>query len=151
MNLKKSELQSLIITSSLWVIFLLCAVFIPVAQKEEEKLENASYYGRIFARNCGLSEAVAEGLKESGLENFDLKAVSCDGIEACRIALLKAQKRILDGNFIEGMACIGGCIGGAGCLTHGERNKIEVDKHGKQSKTPDIKTAVNEYEKNKRK
>ena len=37
MNLKKSELQSLIITSSLWVIFLLCAVFIPVAQKEEEK------------------------------------------------------------------------------------------------------------------
>lgn len=37
MNLKKSELQSLIITSSLWLIFLLCVVFIPVTQKEEEK------------------------------------------------------------------------------------------------------------------
>jgi iron only hydrogenase large subunit-like protein len=47
------------------------------------------------------------------------------------------------------MACIGGCIGGAGCLTHGERNKIEVDKHGKQSKITDIKSAVGEYEKNK--
>ena len=122
---------------------------IDITTLEEEKLENASYYGRIFARNCGLSEAVAEGLKESGLENFDLKAVSCDGIEACRIALLKAQKRILDGNFIEGMACIGGCIGGAGCLTHGEKNKIEVDKHGKQSKITDIKSAVGEYENNK--
>ena len=121
---------------------------IDITTLEEEKLENASYYGRIFARNCGLSEAVAEGLKESGLENFDLKAVSCDGIEACRIALLKAQKRILDGNFIEGMACIGGCIGGAGCL-NGEKNKIEVDKHGKQSKITDIKSAVGEYEKNK--
>ena len=126
---------------------------IDITTLEEEKLENASYYGRIFARNCGLSEAVKEGLKESGLEDFDLRAVPCDGIEACRIALLKAQKRILDGNFIEGMACvggcIGGCIGGAGCLTHGERNKIDVEKHGKQSKTPDIKSAVDEYEKKK--
>ena len=118
---------------------------IDVSSLQEEELENASYYGRIFARNCGLSEAVAEGLKEKGIKNFDLKAVSCDGIEACRVALLKAQKRILDGNFIEGMACLGGCMGGAGCLTHGERSKFEVDKHGKQSKKEDIKTAVKEF------
>jgi iron only hydrogenase large subunit-like protein len=122
---------------------------IDVTSLEEEPLENASYYGRIFARNCGLSEAVKEGLLESGLDDFDLKAVPCDGIEACRIALLKAQKRMLDGNFIEGMACVGGCIGGAGCLTHGERNKVEVDKHGKQSKKADIKTSVNDFENHK--
>jgi iron only hydrogenase large subunit-like protein len=30
------------------------------------------------------------------------------------------------------MACIGGCIGGAGCLTHGEKNKADVDKYGKE-------------------
>lgn len=122
---------------------------IDVTALPEEYLENASYYGRIFARNCGLSEAVKEGLIESGLDDFDLKAVPCDGIEACRIALLKAQKRILDGNFIEGMACVGGCIGGAGCLTHGERNKLEVDKYGKQSKKADIKTSVSDYENRK--
>ena len=28
------------------------------------------------------------------------------------------------------MACVGGCIGGAGCLTHGERNRADVDKYG---------------------
>ena len=109
----------------------------------EEKIENASYYGRIFARNCGLSEAVAEGLKERGIDGFDLKAVPCDGIEACRVALLKATKRVLDGNFIEGMACVGGCIGGAGCLTHGDVNKIHVDKHGKTSSKKNITDAVN--------
>ena len=119
---------------------------IDITTLPEEELENASYYGRIFARNCGLSEAVKEGLKENGLEDFDLRAVPCDGIEACRIALLKAQKRILDGNFIEGMACVGGCIGGAGCLTHGDRNKIDVDKHGKASKNQQIKGALLEFE-----
>ena len=122
---------------------------IDITTLPEEQLENASYYGRIFARNCGLSEAVKEGLIESGLDDFDLKAVPCDGIEACRVALLKAQKRILDGNFIEGMACVGGCIGGAGCLTHGEKNKIEVDKHGKLSKKADIKSSVSDYENKK--
>ena len=109
----------------------------------EEKIENASYYGRIFARNCGLSEAVAEGLKERGIDGFDLKAVPCDGIEACRVALLKATKRVLDGNFIEGMACVGGCIGGAGCLTHGDVNKIHIDKYGKTSNKKNITDAVN--------
>lgn len=109
----------------------------------ELEIENASYYGRIFARNCGLSEAVAEGLKERGIDGFDLKAVPCDGIEACRVALLKASKRMLDGNFIEGMACVGGCIGGAGCLTHGDVNKIHVDKYSKKSTFTEIKDAVN--------
>ena len=118
---------------------------IDVTTLEEEQLKNASYYGRIFARNCGLSEAVAEGLKERGIDGFDLKAVPCDGIEACRIALLKAQKRILDGNFIEGMACVGGCIGGAGCLTHGETASLEINKYGKQSEKKNIVNAINEF------
>lgn len=108
----------------------------------EDVLDNASYYGRIFARSGGLSDAVKQGLKEHGLDDFDLKAVACDGIEACRVALLKASKRVLDGNFIEGMACTGGCIGGAGCLTHGEKNKAEVDKYGKEAYEKTISDAI---------
>ena len=99
----------------------------------EDVLDNASYFGRIFARSGGLSDAVKEALKEQGLEDFDLKPCACDGIEECRIALLKKNKNMLDANFIEGMACIGGCIGGAGCLTHGEKNKAEVDKYGMEA------------------
>ena len=109
----------------------------------EDVLDNASYFGRIFARSGGLSDAVAQGLKEQNLD-FDLKAVPCDGIEACRMALLKLNKGILDGNFIEGMACIGGCIGGAGCLTHGEKNKAEVDKYGQEAFEKTISDAVSQ-------
>ena len=107
----------------------------------EDVLDNASYFGRIFARSGGLSDAVAQGLKEQDID-FDLKAIPCDGIEACRTALLKLNKGILDGNFIEGMACIGGCIGGAGCLTHGEKNKAEVDKYGREALEKTIGDAI---------
>ena len=109
---------------------------------EGTDLDNASYYGRIFARVGGLSDAVVQSLKEQGIDNFDLKAVPCDGIEACRVALLKASKRVLDGNFIEGMACTGGCIGGAGCLTHGEKNKADVDRYGREAMEKTIKDAT---------
>ncbi len=105
---------------------------IDITTLDLDVLDNASYYGRIFARSGGLSDAVKEGLLEQNIE-FDLKAVPCDGIEACRQALLQKNRNTLDANFIEGMACIGGCIGGAGCLTHGEKNKAEVDKYGKEA------------------
>ena len=107
----------------------------------EDVLDNASYFGRIFARSGGLSDAVAEGLKEQNID-FDLKPCVCDGIEACRMALLKKSKNVLDANFIEGMACLGGCIGGAGCLTHGEKNKAEVDKYGMEAYEKTISEAV---------
>lgn len=108
---------------------------------DEDVLDNASYFGRIFARSGGVSDAIAQALKEQGLD-FDLKACACDGIEACKIALLKKSKGVLDANFIEGMACVGGCIGGAGCLTHGEKNKAEVDKYGKEASEKTIADAI---------
>ncbi len=108
---------------------------------EEDVLDNASYFGRIFARSGGLTDAVAQGLKEQNLD-FVLKPIACDGIEACRTALLKKSKNVLDANFIEGMACVGGCIGGAGCLTHGEKNRAQVDEYGKEAFEKTIKDAI---------
>ncbi len=107
----------------------------------EDVLDNASYFGRIFARSGGLSDAVRQGLKEQNIA-FDLKAAVCDGVEECRVALLKKSKNVLDANFIEGMACVGGCIGGAGCLTHGEKNKAEVDKYGREALEKTISDAI---------
>ena len=107
----------------------------------EDVLDNASYFGRIFARSGGLSDAVAQGLKEQDID-FDLKALPCDGIEACKVALMRKSKNVLDANFIEGMACLGGCIGGAGCLTHGEKNKAQVDEYGREAMEKTIGSAV---------
>lgn len=115
---------------------------IDITQLDENYLDNASYYGRIFARSGGLTDAVRQGLKEHKVENFALNAATCNGIEECRIALLKKNKNILKENFVEGMACVDGCIGGAGCLTHGVKNKMEVDKYGKEAMEKNISSAV---------
>ena len=107
----------------------------------EDVLDNASYFGRIFARSGGLSDAVVQALTEQKID-FMVKPAVCDGIEACKTALLKKSKNVLDANFIEGMACTGGCIGGAGCLTHGEKNKAQVDVYGKEALEKTISDAV---------
>ena len=114
---------------------------IDITKLEEDVLDNASYYGRIFARSGGLSDAVKQALFEQKID-FSVKPSVCDGIEACRMALLKKSKNVLDANFIEGMACVSGCIGGAGCLTHGEKSKTEVDKYGQEALEKTISDAV---------
>ena len=67
-------------------------------------------------------------LPESG-STFELSPISCSGIEECRVALIRASKGMLPHNFIEGMACKDGCIGGAGCLSHGEKNRKKIDDY----------------------
>lgn len=114
---------------------------VDITTLDEDVLDNASYFGRIFARSGGLSDAVKQALTEQKID-FTVKPAVCDGIEACKVALLKKSKNVLDANFIEGMACVGGCIGGAGCLTHGEKNKAQVDDYGREAFEKTISDAV---------
>jgi iron only hydrogenase large subunit-like protein len=119
---------------------------IALEELPDDTLDNASYFGRIFARSGGLTDAVREALKEKGITDFEFKPIACDGIEASRTALLKASKNLLPNNFIEGMACVNGCIGGAGCLTHGELNKKEIDKYGMEALEKTILGAIAPYQ-----
>ncbi|MDY3889502.1 MAG: 4Fe-4S dicluster domain-containing protein [Bacilli bacterium] len=114
---------------------------IVASELEENKLDNASYYGRIFARCGGLSESVAEALKEQG-SSFEVKGLQADGIDNCKLALNKFNVGDKTYNFIEGMACTGGCIGGPSCLTHEIRDKNEVDKYGREAAEKTILDAI---------
>ncbi len=110
---------------------------------EEDSINDASIFGRIFARSGGLSEAVQAILKEKGVEK-EVRTLACDGIEQCKIALLKASKNALDADFIEGMACSGGCIGGPVNVVHEPRNKMHVDKFSKEA-NQSILDSINNY------
>ena len=114
---------------------------------EPSDLDEASPYARNFAYSGGVAAAVAQVMKEKGLDQtFDLKAVPCNGISACEVALLKVKRGVFEGNFIEGMACEGGCVQGAGCLVRSPRNKMDVEKHAKEAEGRTILTALTHKE-----
>jgi len=89
---------------------------IDVRKLEKTEWNQASYYGRGFAKSGGLAEAVTQALKEMEITDFEFNPIVCSGIEKCKPALNRAKKGVLPNNFIEGMACIGGCVGGSGNL-----------------------------------
>lgn len=114
---------------------------IELEELEETPIDQATYYGRVFARSGGLTEAMAQGLKEIDAE-LELKPETCNGIEACRVAMLKKARNLLQGNFVEGMACNGGCIGGAGTLQKFGIKKENVDNYAKASTIETITQSV---------
>ena len=112
---------------------ILDAMEIDLKSCEETVLDNASYYGRIFARSGGVTAAVESVMAEKGID-IPFEPVRCDGLDECVKALKVASFGRLKGNFIEGMACKCGCIGGAASLSHGPKDVTEVDKYGQLSK-----------------
>lgn len=107
----------------------------------EIEMNNASFYGRIFARSGGVSEAVRHVIDENKI-NVEFKPVKCDGAEECDKALLMAKVGKLNGNFIEGMACKGGCIGGPASLHHGKQDRNAVDQYGKEALEENVENSL---------
>jgi iron only hydrogenase large subunit-like protein len=66
-------------------------------------------------------------------KQFKLNAVSCSGLNACKVELLKFAKGIGGVNFLEGMACEGGCVQGPGILIRSPKNQTDVQKHAQQA------------------
>lgn len=123
----------------------LCAMIdameIKLEECDEGLLNNASFYGRIFARTGGLAQAVGHIIERENIE-VDYRPLSCDGLLECDKALKMAKVNRLNENFIEGMACVGGCIGGAASLHHGPKDKNEVDKYGRLALENDPKESL---------
>lgn len=101
---------------------------IDVASLEEVDFKKGSSFGRGFAKCGGLSKAVEQALQETN-SSFKVNGVNVDGIDNIKKVLLELKKGNAPFNFIEGMACEGGCIGGPCNLEHTIRNKLAVDKY----------------------
>ena len=120
---------------------------IDIRQLEETELNQATYYGRGFAMSGGLAEAVTQALKEMEVEDFAFNPIVCSGIEKCKPALNRAKKGVLPHNFIEGMACVGGCVGGSGNLVRYQESLPEemedhMDDAEKVEILKNVKTSV---------
>ena len=117
---------------------------IDTTQCEDTFLDNASFYGRIFAKSGGIAQGVAHVAEKFGIEG--VKPVVMNGIDQCRqhLALLRAKKETA--NFFEGMACDGGCVGGPLSITRSPKNVFDVDQYGNSAKEKDIDGSVALYQ-----
>lgn len=127
------------------LVALLDAKAIRLETLPESPLDNASYYGRIFAGVGGLSKAVEATAQQLELD-LRIKTLTGDGIKTCDKLIKLAKARRLDGNFIEGMACVGGCIKGPVTIHHGIRDQKSIQKYAELAHEKDSITATRVFD-----
>ncbi len=101
-------------------------------EKEIEDLrDHSSTAGRIYARAGGVSKAVQSTVERLHPNRpIPFKAEHADGVPACRALLEKIKGGKLESNFLEGMGCVGGCVGGPKALIPREEGTRHVNEYG---------------------
>lgn len=99
---------------------------------EGEPLSQASSDGRGFAVSGGVAAAVVKAVKrlEPGRE---VKVVSANGLQECKKMMMAAKAGKYNGYLLEGMACPGGCIAGAGTVQTVKKAGIALEKMKKEA------------------
>ncbi|MCI8726128.1 MAG: 4Fe-4S binding protein [Hungatella sp.] len=80
-------------------------------EPEENSYQESSVFGKRFGNGGGVTSAVVQCFKEMG-EDINPEVMKCSGGAECKKALLLLKAGRLPADFIEGMVCAGGCVGG---------------------------------------
>ncbi|MCR5703639.1 MAG: 4Fe-4S dicluster domain-containing protein [Eubacterium sp.] len=104
----------------------------------DDSLHQSSALGKGFAASGGVAKAVVEVIKKMAPER-EIQTVNAEGLDECKKMLMLAKAGKYDGYLLEGMACPGGCIGGAGVLKDIRRAKVHLgnDMERSQKKNPE--------------
>ena len=86
-----------------------------IPMSEAEPLKQSGKDARMFAVSGGVAQAVVNAIKSMDPER-EVKVAKAAGLDECRKLLLMAKAGKHDGYLLEGMACPGGCVAGAGTL-----------------------------------
>lgn len=97
------------------------------ASVQEAPIKGASPWGRGFAVSGGVAAAIQQELAAQGAD-VEFKPVRANGLEECKRYLALARAGKLPGNFLEGMACIGGCVGGPATLVEAPQGARAVER-----------------------
>ena len=92
-------------------------------EAEANSSQQASVYGKRFGNGGGVAAAVVECMKELGEDPSKFTIEKCSGGAECKKALTLLKMDRLQADFVEGMACEGGCVGGP---SHHRSSKKEM-------------------------
>lgn len=84
--------------------------------------------GRAFAVSGGVANAVVNCIKEM-YPDMEIKTAKADGLDECRKLLTLAKAGKYNGYLLEGMACPGGCVAGAGTVQPINKSTAAVNLH----------------------
>ncbi len=101
--------------------------------EEAEVMHGASADGRGFAMSGGVAQAVVNCIEEMYPEYGPVKVEKANGLAECRKMLALAKVGKYNGYLLEGMACPGGCIAGAGTLAPVEATIKDINDHKNKS------------------
>ena len=93
------------------IVAMLDAKDVPIEPVAEDYQES-SIYGKCFAASGGVANAVIEVMKELGEDTDGIRLLTCAGGDECKKAMLLLRAGKLNADFVEGMICPGGCVGG---------------------------------------
>ena len=115
--------------------------FEPVAEAYQE----GSVYGKRFAQSGGVTAAVIQSIKENQ-KAADCKVLIANGAAECKKALLLMKAKKLPEDFVEGMACEGGCIGGPSAIRDMVQNRKEREAVLAQADKREIHENLKNYD-----
>ena len=94
--------------------------------------EVASADGRGFAVAGGVATAVVNAIHRR-YPDREVNVVNAEGLDECRKMMKDAVKGKYPGYLLEGMACPGGCVAGAGTLQAINKTAAAVKRYAKKS------------------
>lgn len=98
--------------------------------------EVASADGRGFAVAGGVASSVVNAIHRQH-PDLEVKVANAEGLDECRKMMKLAVKGKYDGYLLEGMACPGGCVAGAGTLQPIAKTSGQVKAYAKKSPRKD--------------
>lgn len=102
---------------------------------EDPSTDYASREGRLYAATGGVSISVYEAVSRLFPHKKQLfKSAQANGVKECKFILEKAKNKEIEANFIEGMGCIGGCVGGPKAIIPKEQGRIAVNNFAENSR-----------------
>ena len=97
-----------------------------------EDLNEGTAAGRGFAVAGGVAQAVTNLVHEKH-PDMEIKTARAEGLRECRKLMTLAKAGKYKGYLLEGMACPGGCIAGAGTLLPVEKAAKIVEGYQKEA------------------
>lgn len=101
--------------------------------KESGSMHGATADGRGFAVSGGVAQAVVNCIKKLYPEKENINVVCADGLDNCKKMLALAKTGKYNGYLLEGMACPGGCVAGAGTEVSSQKTSQEIKKRMEES------------------